>query len=210
MRSITPSPFPSHVLFHASSILFDVPSPSSSKLIVVITIGFPSVQLLDASQLVAIRGLGVYMVSVGIKILKYQLSATIPVHKTVPLPSVIVIVVPISPVQERGIVSASNKSGIKVIGAGGGVWSVTCTVLVTILPVFPALSTYRYSKRYVHNTHVFTDPLITKLPVLHRVPVKILPVPSTLSVQYAHASVYHVHCATISVPLPFNTTIGAT
>lgn len=86
----------------------------------------------------------------------------------------------------------------------------TCTVLMTILPVLPALSTYQYSNTYVPSTPVLTTPLSTKLPVFHRIPVKTLPVPSTLSVQYAPSSVYHVPCATMSDQLPFNTTTGAT
>ena len=56
--------------------------------------------------------------------------------------------------------------------------STTFTVLVTVFPVFPAVSVYVYSKIYVPTTPVFTLPLIIALPL-----------PSILSVQSAHDSV---------------------
>ena len=59
----------------------------------------------------------------------------------------------------------------------GCVWSVTYTVLVTVFPAFPAVSVYVYCNIYVPTTPVFTLPLIIALPL-----------PSTLSVQFAHNS----------------------
>gem|GEM_PF-6991642 len=53
------------------------------------------------------------------------------------------------------------------------------TVLVTIFPVLPALSTYRYSNRYVHTILVFT---------IHELAIAMKPLPSTLSIHSAQPS----------------------
>jgi hypothetical protein len=56
----------------------------------------------------------------------------------------------------------------------------TCTVLVTVFPVFPALSVREYSKVYVPIWFMFTIQLVGGL---------IVPLPSKLSVQLAQLSV---------------------
>lgn len=61
----------------------------------------------------------------------------------------------------------------------GAVWSVTCTILVTVFDILPALSVYLYVSVYTPTVHVCTVPLVAGL---------IVPAPSTLSVQSAPAS----------------------
>ena len=70
----------------------------------------------------------------------------------------------------------------------GPVVSATMMVL-NIFLALPAASTLRYSIVYVPVWLVLTDPERTNDPVAQYIPVRVLPVPSTLSDHEAHASV---------------------
>ena len=83
---------------------------------------------------------------------------------------------------------------VHVVGVG-----CTITILLTIFPVFPAVSVYVYSNTYIPGTLVFTLPLVA---------VNINPVPSTKSSQLAPGSLNPIHWLIVITPLPINVTTG--
>ena len=92
-----------------------------------------SLQLLAVSQVVTVSGEGVVSVNVGTRIENSPLPFTMPVPRTLPLPSVIVTVVPISPVPVIGVVVGLIGLGITVVGEVGAVVSIVNDNVVGLL-----------------------------------------------------------------------------
>ena len=100
----------------------------------------------------------------------------------------IVAVSPLATFVHVTVVPPLVKFGFAVqIGVLGAVVSCTVTVLVSVV-AFPLVSTFLYSNTYTPGVFVSTVPLIWNVPVAPYVPVNTFPVPSTLSLQLAPAS----------------------
>jgi hypothetical protein len=82
-------------------------------------------------------------------------------------------------------------------------------VRVATIELFPAASTFRYVRVYVPATFALTEPERANEPVDEKLPVRVDPVPSTLSVQVAPESTYAVNWGVLTVPDPLRVTTGA-